>query len=173
MPDIEDQLPTTQSSGRAEQTAGPSANAQNDHVQVEIESQEPSIDQNLPPRPVSRSIWGTIPKKRKLDDYTLSSFYRLPEPMPVSDVLLLKPRRIIFLNFAVRATLLVLTIVTFPLFLILIPFLEIFVALLAQEWPSVISLIRFYFDMAHKTWVSTFRINLRSITEKCLILIPP
>jgi len=175
MRDLEDQLPTTQSSRRAEQIAGPSINAQNGHVQAENGSQEPPIDQNIPPPPV-HPIWGTIPEKRKPEDYTLPWFYWLPEPTPVSNVLLLKPRTIIFLNYVVRATFLGPVIVLFPLALCPISFLEIILAPFLREWPSVtriVSFIRFYFDMPRVIWVGTFRIILCSITEKCLILISP
>jgi hypothetical protein len=47
-------------------------------------------------------------EKRQENDYTSSSFYTLPWPMPVSDVLLLEPRIIILLRYTVRASLMLL-----------------------------------------------------------------
>jgi hypothetical protein len=92
MSDIEAQHHPTPSRERAEQTAGPSTNAQNEHVLAEAMAQEPPIHPYVRIRrrllTVLKSFKGTIPEKRQPNDYTSPSFYKLPEPMPVSDVLL-------------------------------------------------------------------------------------
>jgi hypothetical protein len=133
MGDVENPMQVRPSPGGTEKVAEPSTNAQDEHEQAK----------SLPGEALPHKL----------------SWYKLHEPIPVSDVLFLKPRTIILLRYVVHMSIALSKIVFLPVALLLIPLLVIIRPLLRRKWPEAAKAISFpaiYFKFEHILWVSTF-----------------